>query len=326
MPPKYNLLLCFIATGLVLSWVLASESAAADKLPLIPAGAAKITRRGPAMVVETSHLLCEIRPDVHKRGVVRCRHKPSGYEVVPDVPKHALLMPEWLLRPRTGRQGIFWAPLKARPNVTVEEGGVVFRVSADQTKDWNMDLTFRYTAQRDWIDFECRIVPHAAITDFEIFLASYVIEDMESTWVSAAVPEGEVFKKLDNRRIVGRPFAVTRDARAKAYLSDGRWKATGLETDKERQPDFYFKRPILVAMKESTGLAAVTMVDPNLCSLLAGQHHRVETAHDFTFSADLKPGKPLLGRARLVVRPIGTFPAARKHIDAMWNEFIESLY
>ena len=297
---------------------------------IIPSAAAEpptMTRRGLATVVETSHLLCEIRPDVRKRGVVRCRYKPSGYEVVPDVPKHALLMPEWLLRPGSGRHGIFWEPLNARPNVTVEEGSVVFSVSADQTKDWNMDVSFRYTPRRDWIDFECRIVPHVAIKDFEFLFASYIIEDMESTWVSAAMPTGEVFKKIDNRRTVpyGPPFSITRDAKTKAYLTDGRWKLSGAEASKELWQDFFYKRPILIAMKESTGLAAVTLVDPKTCTLLTGQHHHVETAHDFTFSGDLKPGKTFLGRARLVVRPIGKFPEATKQIDAMWNEFMESL-
>ena len=245
-----------------------------------PAAAAETPPRNPAVeirpattyVFKTESLLGEIRPDLPKPGVVRCRHLPSQYEVLPEVPDHALLMPEWLLSREKGRQGIFWAPLHARPKVTLSDGSVRFHVTAKQTRDWNMDVTFHYTPRRDWIDFECRIVPHLAIRDFEFFFASYVIEDMESTWVSAATGKGEVFKKIDNRKTVpwGPVYTVTRDAKAKKYLSDGRWTLPPKAAGKELWQDYYFKRPILIAMKESTGLTVVTMVDPAVCTAAGG--------------------------------------------------------
>ncbi len=150
---------------------------------------------------------------------------------------------------------------------------------------------------------------------------------MESTWVSAATSEGEVFKKIDCRNTVpwGSVFTVARDAKAKAYLTDGRWNLSPKESGKDLWQDYYFKRPILIAMKESTGMALVTMVDPKVCSLLAGQHHVVETAHDFGLNADLKPEQPFVGRARVVIRRIGKFPGAKEKIDSMWREFEASL-
>jgi hypothetical protein len=300
---------------------------AATSLTTQQSDSAKTTRRGSTTVIETSHLLCEIRPDRPKPGVVRCRYKSTGYEVVPDFPKHALLMPEWLLKPGTSRQGIFWAPLKARPKVTVEKGSVVFSVSAKQTKHWNMDVSFRYTPKRDWIDFECRMHPHVTVKDFELFIASYVINDMESTWVSAVDATGsEVFKKLNNRAVPQRTtYAIVRDAKAKKHLSDGRWPLNGKLAGRELCELFYFKRPILIALKESTGLAVITMVDPKFCSLLAGQNHKLETAHDFTFSDNLMPGNPIVCRARIVIRPIGKFPEAKERINGMWEEFVKSL-
>ena len=72
-------------------------------------------------------------------------------------------------------------------------------------------------------------------------------------------------------------------------------------------------------------MALVTMVDPKVCSLLAGQHHVVETAHDFGLNADLIPQQPFVGRARVVIRKIGSFPDAKKQIDAMWKDFEASL-
>jgi len=44
-----------------------------------------------------------------------------------------------------------------------------------------------------------------------------------------------------------------------------------------------------------------------------------------TFSGDLVPGEPFTGRARLVVRNVGPFPAAVGEIDAMWREFERTL-
>ncbi|MAG93456.1 MAG: hypothetical protein CMJ48_06880 [Planctomycetaceae bacterium] len=275
----------------------------------------------------TQHLSGEIRPNLPKPGVVRCRHKPTNFEVLPEIPQHALLMPEWLLKPGNGRKGLFWAPLRAVPRVSVEGGSVLFHVGADQTQDWNMDITFRYTPERDWIDFECTIIPHAAIKDFELFIASYITEAMESTWVSAATDDGEQFRKVDCRNTIpwGSVYTIARDAKAKTNLQDGRWQLPPKEAGEDLWQEYYFKRPILTAMQESTGLAAVTMVDPAVCSLLAGQHHVTETAHDFSLAGDLVPKQPFVGRARIVIRKIGRFPEAKKQIDAMWAAFEKSL-
>jgi hypothetical protein len=271
----------------------------------------------------TQRLSGEIRPNLPKPGVVRCRHKPTNFDVLPEIPQHALLMPEWLLKPGNGRKGLFWAPLRARPTVSVDGGSILFHVDADQTEDWNMDITFRYTPERDWIDFEYRIIPHKAIKDFELFIASYFTEEMESTWVSAATDDGEQFRKIECRNTIpwGSVYTVARDAKAKANLQDGRWQLPPREAGEDLWQEYFFKRPILTAMRESTGLAAVTMVDPAVCSLLAGQHHIIETAHDFALATDLVPEQPFVGRARVVIRKIGRFPAAKKQIDEMWDRF-----
>ena len=69
----------------------------------------------------------------------------------------------------------------------------------------------------------------------------------------------------------------------------------------------------------------MTLIEPEKSRTLCGQKHRYETAHDFTFSGDLVPGEPFTGRARLVVRNVGRFPAAVSEIDAMWREFERTL-
>ncbi len=272
---------------------------------------------------ETDCLKGEIRADTRKPGVVQCRHKSSKFDVLPEVPFQALLMPEWLLRPANAREGIFWAPCNAKPEVFLSNDGVVFHVSAEQTQDWNMEIFFHYVPGPDWIDFRCEIVPGTAINDFEIFFASYINEEMESTWIPGALPDGESWQKLDNRKTEPRdlPYFVARDERARGYLNDGRWNSLWKQVGAGLRPQWCYTHPILVAIQESTGLAAVTLVEPEVCSLLGGQHHTLDTAHDFTFSGDLYPKKPLVGRARIVIREIGPFPQAEENLSRMWRDF-----
>ena len=71
---------------------------------------------------ETEWLLGEIRCDVpkptseYKPGVVYLAHKGEPkpphkpeYDLLPDVPRQALLMPEWLKKANCS-DGIFWSP------------------------------------------------------------------------------------------------------------------------------------------------------------------------------------------------------------------------
>ena len=100
---------------------------------------------------DTRDLEGDIRGELPKPGVVRCRHKPTGFEVLPEVPLHALLMPEWLMRPEGTRHGIYWEPYKARTQVSGKGNLILFHVTPDQTPEWNMDITFRFQPGPDWI-------------------------------------------------------------------------------------------------------------------------------------------------------------------------------
>jgi hypothetical protein len=109
-------------------------------------------------------------------------------------------------------------------------------------------------------------------------------------------------------------------------MFDGRYGFTqaGLETGGIEGFDYF--RPILVAHRAGSGLACITMVEPQVCGILLGQRHFTETAHDFTMSADLVPGTTFCGRARLVVRNIGQFPQAAAVLDNAWQEFCNDLH
>ena len=280
---------------------------------------------------ETEWLLGEIRCDnVPKPGVIYLAHKGDpkppykpGYDLLPEVPRQALLMPEWLKK--SGRSdGIFWHPCSAKAASSIEDDTVVFKVEADQTLDWNLSVEFRYTPGPDWIDFEMRLLPNAAHQDFDFFFASYIVEDMESTWVPGLIDGREQWRKLDNRRTEpwGRLYFVPRDAACRQQIFDGRY---GDMKDRSGIEDYDYARPIIVCHKQDTGLACATLIEPQKCRVLGGQKHQYETAHDFTFSSDLVPGEIFTGKARLVVRQIGSFPDAVRHIDAMWDEFQSAL-
>ena len=285
---------------------------------------------------ETEYLLGEIRCDVpepeitYKPGVIYLSHKAEprppyqpGYDLLPEVPRQALLMPEWLKKANRS-DGIFWNPCHAKAHAYIEGDAVVFEVDADQTLDWDLSVKFRYTPGPDWIDFEMRLMPNKEHRDFDFFFASYIVEDMESTWVPALVCGREEWRKLDNRKTKpwGPIYGVPRDDDYRKFIYDGRYgdakNLAGIES-------YNYSRPIIVCHKQDTGLACITMVEPEKNRMLCGQHHQSETAHDFTFSGDLTPGELLTGKARLVVRNIGSFPEASKEIDRMWHEFEEKL-
>ena len=63
--------------------------------------------------------------------------------------------------------------------------------------DWNLAIEFRYTPGPDWIDLEMRLMPNTAHEDFDFFFASYITEDMESTWVPALIDGNEEWRKLN---------------------------------------------------------------------------------------------------------------------------------
>lgn len=285
----------------------------------------------PTFQFDTANLFGEIRApgpvyrDLPKPGVVLCRHKPSGTDVVPEVPFHALLMPEWLLRPGRPREGIFWGPLNAKADVAVEADSVVFRIPRAATGSWEFDAVFRYSPGPDWIDFSCTLEPGVSIPDFEFLFASYIDSRFDETWMPVSTADGEVWRTLD-RGDLKHGYQIAGDAESHTFLTDGRWADTPeIERGIIDRPDWFFARPILIALERSTGLAVVTLVEPARCTMLPMQHHAVETAHDFTIGGDLEAGKTYLARARVVIRNVGEFPDTTDAVEAMWQHFLGSL-
>ena len=286
---------------------------------------------------ETEFLLGEIRCDVpkptisYKPGVIYLAHKAEprpphkpGYDLLPEVPRQALLMPEWL-KTENRSDGIFWNPCHAQADSFLDLETVVFKVDAGQTLDWDLAVEFRYTPGPDWIDLEMRLLPNRAHEGFDFFFASYIVEDMESTWVPALIDGKEEWRKLDNRKTEpwGRMYGVPRDDTYRQMMFDGRY--AGVEEDRGGIEDYCYSRPIIVCHKQETGLACVTLIEPEKNRVLCGQKHQHETAHDFTFSGDLAPGELFTGKARLVVRNIGSFPDAVHELNKMWDEFHKQL-
>ena len=160
-----------------------------------------------------------------------------------------------------------------------------------------------------------RLLPNKAHQGFDFFFASYIIEDMESTWVPALIDGKEEWRKLDNRNTEpwGRMYGVPRDEDYRQKIFDGRY--SGVKENPGGIEDYCYSRPILVCHNQESGLACVTLVESEKNRILCGQKHQYETAHDFTFSGDLVPGELFTGKARLVVRNIGSFPDAVQELS-----------
>ena len=65
------------------------------------------------------------------------------------------------------------------------------------------------------------------------------------------------------------------------------------------------------------------LCDPEMTTLLAGQYHKWDTAHDWSFSSDLVKGKPMRARTRLVYRSFRDPDSMRKEIKELWQAFAQ---
>ena len=65
------------------------------------------------------------------------------------------------------------------------------------------------------------------------------------------------------------------------------------------------------------GCQGLACGDPNLTKYLAGQYHGWDTAHGWSFGADLAAGRPLTARARLICRRFDTAERMCDQIDQL---------
>ncbi len=232
-----------------------------------------------------------INPFGDYHGVSGLMHRDHMINVVR--PHKALLNAEYYLRPGSGMyMHPRWLSKQRCVEHGLEDGRVVLKFPEEDAYGFRMTLT--YGAAEDVIDMTMRIDPTRPIEAFEIFFASYVVEAFSETWVNL---QSSGWKRLNNRGEMNASFAVACGDRALLLMRDGRFGDWQVEVDDE-----FFAQPILVDLDPSTRMALIFQLDEAATSLLCGQYHGWDTAHDWSFGADLVPGEPFEARARLVYR------------------------
>ena len=269
---------------------------------------------------DTGKIFGVIQPYSWYHGVAGLMHRQNRVDVVR--PRNALLNAEYYLRPGSGP---LMKPreLSSGKKIThrLVDGKVILQFPAEPDYAFPMQLAYR--PHDDMIDMQMTILPSKDVADFEIFFASYVAEALSQTWVPLTGSDGSVqWTKLDNRGVRGRMFGIVRDREERRRLDDGRWGKTLSDPAHCELEDRFFHRPILVARDPDSGVALVFLCDPRQTTFLAGQYHGWDTAHDWCYSADLVPRRPLVTSTRLIYRPFANLDAMFRKIDREWASFV----
>ena len=151
---------------------------------------------------------------------------------------------------------------------------------------------------------------------FEIFFASYVCEALKETWVPLCSKDGaREWVKLCNRDRLNTVFGIMRDASLLGLLPA---EYPNLPLDVQDRP---FSEAILVARDSTSELALIFLCDPHATKYLAGQYHGWDTAHDWSFGADLTAGEEVSARVRLICRPFRRAKLMSESVIQLWDEF-----
>jgi hypothetical protein len=251
---------------------------------------------------DTGQIAGHIEPYTWYHGISRLSHKDARGNIVLAKQRKAFLNAEYFLSPGSGRH-MRPRRLSAGKQTTHELLGdmVVIHFPPEPEYRFKMDLTYR--PHGDTVDMEMKIMPFKDVPGFEIFFASYVSETLRETWVPLKRQNGSrQWTKLDNRQVLNKCFGIVRDESEHARLKDGRFDTLMTDPTKCKLEALSFHEPILVARNPDAGFALVFLCDPDRTTLLAGQYHGADTAHDWCFGTNLVAGKPMTARVRMIYR------------------------
>ena len=269
--------------------------------------------------IDTGVLHVGIQPYTSYHGICGLMHRDWKIEAV----RHgkSFLNAEYYLRPGSGKKMYARAISRARrTSHDTRSGGVAVRFPREP--DFRIELDLIYRTHDDCVDMVCAIRPAVDVTAFELFFASYVVEAFDETWAPLQRAGGsDQWVKLDNRRVLNRVFDVARDAGVLEQSNDGRYGADPEGSPRTFAEERYFSKPILVARSSTNGFSLVFLYDPSAATLLTGQYHGWDTAHDWCYGWDLKAGHEVTARTRLVYRQFRTISAMAEAIGALWESF-----
>lgn len=238
------------------------------------------------------------------------------------------LWPEYFMRKGvTTRSGVPTGGLRHE----FRDGEVVYCYEPDP--EWQIAMESGFRVHGNAIDARYTLTAQCHHPEFELFMASYVDSAFGQTLVQARnVAANDGWTVIDNRRDLWGVWMVFADGAAATRFFDGRWEFI---RDHELEHSFAalytLERPIMVAYSVLTGAAAVFLSDPRETTLLGGQYHERDTAHDIAFfGRDLEPGRTVEARVRTLLMPGTTSwgsvdaidpPRLRELIDDEWQRW-----
>ena len=268
---------------------------------------------------DTGILFGCIDPYSWYHGVAGLMHRDFPLDVVR--PRKAFLNAEYYLRPGSGKLMLPREISSARKTTHELANGTIW-IRFPPEESYGVALDIAYRPHADFIDMHVHLTPSKDVAAFELFFASYVGEQFHETWVPLEDEDGDLaWKRLENRRNLNEVFAIVRDANQHSRLDDGRWGGRMTEDTNVVIQRQHFSRPILVARDPQTGFALVFLCDATATTLLAGQYHVWDTAHDWCFGFDLVQGKPVQASARLIFRRFHDPEQMAETLHREWSAF-----
>lgn len=268
---------------------------------------------------DTGPLFGGIAPRGHYHGICGLMHRDQQVDVVR--PGKAFLNAEYYLRPGSGAHMLPRAlSTEERTTHELRDGVVVVRFPAEPQFGLEMELAYR--PHEDAVDMQMTISPTRDVPAFEIFFASYVCEAMTETWLSLAGPAGAAdWVKPNNRAVVNDCFGAVRDDAARSALDDGRWGAPLTSRPEWHLESRPFDRPILLARDPANGMTLAFLCDASATTMIGGQYHGWDTAHDWSLGQDLLAGRPTTARVRLVYRRFAGAELMFDELQSIWSDF-----
>jgi hypothetical protein len=261
-------------------------------------------------------------------GIGECIYKPLRVPLVNKARPNSLLLPEWILRPGGPRDAALWlGALKVQPEIIPH--GVRVRYPDQILARSGVRCTLDYRVIDDMILLDGYVEATRPHTNVELFFASYVPNRLNATYAPSPSGRGIVWKLIPNR---GTPwksaYLVSSSDETRSWRRDGRiGDATELgDWSEVYDADWPFAAPILVAIEEATGLAVVHFAD-SYCSVLSGQHHPNDTAHDFAWGwRSLETGQKFHTRAAVWITVLkGRHDQRMRQVYARYGKWQRSL-
>ena len=266
---------------------------------------------------DTGEMFGTISPFGWYRGLSGLVHRSDRKNLVK--PSTSFLNAEYYIRPGSGRKMLPRA-ISGEGKTTHElrDNTVVVRFPPEP--EYALALSLAYSIHGDVIDMSMGINPTTDVPGFEIFFASYVCEALGETWVPLCRGDGSrEWTKLCNRGEMNSIFGIVRNTSLLGLLPA---EYPDLLVNVEDRP---FSEPILAARDPVSGLALVFLCDPHVTKYLAGQYHGWDTAHDWSYGADLEAGKEIRAQTRLICRTFGSAEKMWESVPRLWYQFASNM-